>query len=99
MSSETVRKKVESLFNRKIQITSKRGDLKGVFSIDISPWEFKQNDGSVNSGFTARLGMAKLPSGDSKGSNAFINIDPSNQDIRSAISEMYKEFDKVVNKK
>lgn len=89
--------KTKSVFRKVIEEKQSDGSLKKQYTIDLQPWEFTpENSTQTYKGFTTRLDVLKL-SGDSP-SNKFINIDPSNKELREAIGQMYKAYDEVVKK-
>lgn len=85
------KQKVPPIFSKRVELRNDKGNLQGEFSFDLSPWEF-----GGKKGYTIQLRLAKLPFGDRKGSNTFINIDPSNADVRKALKECYEAYDKAV---
>lgn len=94
-------KKSDSVFNAVIDKESNSGDVLKRTIIDLSPYDTSQMEGykegdAVYTGYTCQIRVQKLVG---KGSRAFVNIDPSDKQIRKALSDMYAKFDELTNSK
>lgn len=93
MANETQK----SIFKKVISVNDQSGDLKTQYSIDLSPWDSSLMDGyvpgsQVHKGYSCKIATLKP---NKKFPKSRVDIDPANAELRKAIEDMYKEFDKV----
>ena len=79
--------KQKSVYKKVIPEVLDSGELKRQTTIDLSPWEMGDK-----TGFTCQIRVIKLGN---KPRTSFINIDPFNKEVREALTEMYKQADKL----
>lgn len=85
--------RTKSLFRKSIQKVSASGDISKQVTFDLSPWTFEAEDGSGSkSGLTLQITVAKFM-GKTAG-RKFINIDPTDKEVREAIREVFAVVDK-----
>lgn len=72
------------------------GELQSVSAVLLTPWNFANDKtGKVSSGFSMTIKVEKLGFGSKAGSSRSIILDPADLDLRKAIEEAYKEYDKL----
>ena len=86
------------IFQKVVDVKSAGGNLKRQYSLLVTPWSFEadaEKNTPAVSGHTCKISVMKLGL---KPSNSFINIDPADKNLRDALAEMYKEYDKAIGK-
>lgn len=91
----------KSVFKEVVQDSDNSGELKVQFTIDLTRYDtskmvgFKEGD-KIYTGYTCKLATLKPMKAHPRGR---IDIDPSNNEIRTAIMKMYASYDKAVSQK
>ncbi len=89
-------KQSESIFHKVIEKRSKSGDFQGQVIVDLSPWAVtNEKTGEKAHGHTLRIRVDKMPYGERKGGSSFVNINPSDKDVRQAILDAFEKFDAI----
>lgn len=91
----------KSVFKQVVQEGDVSGELKVQFTIDLTRYDTSKMDGykqgdKVYKGYTCKLATLKPMKQHPRGR---IDIDPSNDEIRTAIMKMYDAYDKASGKK
>lgn len=87
----------DSLYKKIVSVNDSSGELKFQATVDLTEWDtskmsgYQQGD-RVLKGYTCKIATLKPNKPKPKGR---IDIDPSNQELRKAISDMYLAFDKL----
>lgn len=87
-----------SVFNTVVDVLDSRGVMKKQYALNLSKWTskdfkgFKDGD-KVLEGYTCQIGVNKFGTNPK---SSYINIDPSDNELRKAILSMYDSYDTIV---